>query len=104
MTNVRLSLVAPLAAIVVLVLLASLGTAPSSRAAALPAVAPAVPVAGEPDFGPNVYVFDPSMPQVHSAVLRERRVHRRFPLRRRDHHQRVPAAILRPQHRAGRLV
>jgi hypothetical protein len=63
MTNVRLSLVAPLAAIVALVLLASLSTAPSSRAAAPLAVAPAVPVAGEPNFGPNVYVFDPSMPQ-----------------------------------------
>jgi len=33
------------------------------RAASAAAVAPAVRVAGEPDFGPNVYVFTPSMPQ-----------------------------------------
>ncbi len=37
------------------------GTAPAGAGAAT--VDPAVPVAGEPDFGPNVYVFTPSMPQ-----------------------------------------
>jgi hypothetical protein len=63
MPNVRLSLVARVAAIVVVVLGASLGTASSSQGAAPPTVAPAVPVAGQPYFGPNVYVFDPSMPQ-----------------------------------------
>jgi hypothetical protein len=36
---------------------------PASVAAAGPAVSPAVPVAGEPSLGPNVYVFTPSMPQ-----------------------------------------
>jgi hypothetical protein len=63
MPNVRLSLVARVAAIVVLALVASLGTASSSQGAAQPTVAPAGPVAGQPYFGPNVYVFDPSMPR-----------------------------------------
>jgi hypothetical protein len=35
---------------------------PAGQAAGT-AVAPAVPGPGEPDLGPNVYVFDPSMPQ-----------------------------------------
>jgi hypothetical protein len=38
------------------------GAAPA-QAAAPAAVTPAVHLAGEPDFGPNVYVFTPSMPQ-----------------------------------------
>ncbi len=38
--------------------------APAQRAAAHhPAVRPAIHQAGTPDFGPNVYVFTPSMPQ-----------------------------------------
>ena len=37
------------------------GAAPARASAAT--VGPAVPAAGEPDFGPNVYVFTPSMPQ-----------------------------------------
>ena len=37
-------------------------TAPA-QAAVTATVDPAVPAAGEPDFGPNVYVFTPSMPQ-----------------------------------------
>jgi hypothetical protein len=36
---------------------------PAHPAARHPAVRPAVPQAGAPDFGPNVYVFSPSMPQ-----------------------------------------
>ena len=35
----------------------------AASAAAAAAVTPAVRVAGQPDFGPNVYVFSPSMPQ-----------------------------------------
>jgi hypothetical protein len=46
-----------------LVLVASLSAVPSGHAAEAPTIAPAVPAAGQPDFGPNVYVFDPSMPQ-----------------------------------------
>jgi hypothetical protein len=38
-------------------------TVPALAAPARAAVVPAVPVAGEPDFGPDVYVFTPSMPQ-----------------------------------------
>ena len=37
--------------------------AAASQPAATAAVDPAVPVAGEPNLGPNVYVFTPSMPQ-----------------------------------------
>jgi hypothetical protein len=39
---------------IAVVLVTSFGTAPGGHAAAAP---------GQPDFGPNVYVFDPSMPQ-----------------------------------------
>jgi hypothetical protein len=38
-------------------------TVPAWAAPARAGVAPAVRVAGEPDFGPDVYVFTPSMPQ-----------------------------------------
>jgi hypothetical protein len=38
-------------------------TVPALAAPARAAVVPAVRVAGEPDFGPDVYVFTPSMPQ-----------------------------------------
>jgi hypothetical protein len=38
-------------------------TVPALAAPARAAVVPAVRAAGEPDFGPNVYVFTPSMPQ-----------------------------------------
>ncbi len=37
--------------------------AASARAAAPATVTPAVHLAGEPSFGPNVYLFTPSMPQ-----------------------------------------
>ena len=56
-------LVSRIAAACGIVLVASLAVAPSGHAADSPSVAPAAPVAGQPDFGPNVYVFDPSMPQ-----------------------------------------
>ena len=42
---------------------ASAKPAAPARAAAPATVSPAVHLAGEPDFGPNVYVFTPSMPQ-----------------------------------------
>ncbi len=43
---------------------ASPSVAAPARTAALAAnISPAVPAAGQPDFGPNVYVFTPSMPQ-----------------------------------------
>ena len=42
---------------------ASAKPAAAARAAAPATVSPAVHLAGEPDFGPNVYVFTPSMPQ-----------------------------------------
>ena len=38
-------------------------TANASSSASAPAVAAAAATPGRPDFGPNVYVFDPSMPQ-----------------------------------------
>ena len=38
-------------------------TANASSSASAPAVAAAAATPGGPDFGPNVYVFDPSMPQ-----------------------------------------
>ncbi|HEY3090620.1 MAG TPA: hypothetical protein VGJ59_21425 [Jatrophihabitantaceae bacterium] len=56
-------LVSRVATGIALVLVASLGAVPSGHAAEAPTIAPAVPAAGQPDFGPNVYVFDPSMPQ-----------------------------------------
>src|SRR5262245_29295212 len=56
-------LVSRIAAASGIVLVASLAVAPSGHAADTPSVAPAARVAGQPDFGPNVYVFDPSMPQ-----------------------------------------
>ena len=56
-------LVSRVATGIALVLVASLSAVPSGHAAEAPTVAPAVPAAGQPDFGPNVYVFDPSMPQ-----------------------------------------
>ena len=37
--------------------------APARTAALAASISPAVPAAGQPDFGPNVYVFTPSMPQ-----------------------------------------
>jgi hypothetical protein len=37
--------------------------APARTAALTAKISPAVPTAGQPDFGPNVYVFTPSMPQ-----------------------------------------
>jgi hypothetical protein len=37
--------------------------APARTAALAANISPAVPAAGQPDFGPNVYVFTPSMPQ-----------------------------------------
>jgi hypothetical protein len=63
-------LVVRVAAGIALVLVASLGTAANGHAAATATIAPAVPAAGQPDFGPNVYVFDPSMPQaqIHQTV------------------------------------
>ena len=42
---------------------ASAKPAAPARAAAPATVSPAAHLAGEPDFGPNVYVFTPSMPQ-----------------------------------------
>jgi hypothetical protein len=56
-------LVSRVATGIALVLVASLSAVPSGHAAEAPTIAPAVPAAGQPDFGPNVYVFDPSMPQ-----------------------------------------
>jgi hypothetical protein len=56
-------LVSHVATGIALVLVASLSAVPSGHAAEAPTIAPAVPAAGQPDFGPNVYVFDPSMPQ-----------------------------------------
>jgi hypothetical protein len=56
-------LVSRVATGIALVLVASLSAVPSGHAAEAPTIAPAVPAAGQPDFGPNAYVFDPSMPQ-----------------------------------------
>ena len=41
---------------------ATQASAPQAPAPALPAAPPAVPGGAEPDFGPNVRIFDPSMP------------------------------------------
>jgi len=37
--------------------------APARTAALTASIRPAAPAAGQPDFGPNVYIFTPSMPQ-----------------------------------------
>ncbi|MGI8522415.1 MAG: glycosyl hydrolase family 28-related protein [Nocardioides sp.] len=61
----------PVAAFVALVALCWFLSPTASAQAATPRhVAPGVHAAGEPDLGPNVYVFDPSMPvsQIQSTV------------------------------------
>jgi hypothetical protein len=63
MTPSRLPAAFRLLVVLALTVAAAIAFVPSSQAAAPTAVPPAAPAAGAPDLGPNVYVFDPSMPQ-----------------------------------------
>jgi hypothetical protein len=72
MTASRLALVLSMAAASLLAPTAAGATAAGAKGAPLRSgpVAPATATAGQPDLGPNVYVFDPSMPvsQIQATV------------------------------------